>query len=444
MRPAAPGLLDGIAPSRELGDELHALAARLYPINRSITGQGVRDTLAILGSYADIATHEIPTGTEVFDWTIPREWTLREAWIADSTGRRIVDVARHALHVVGYSTPVRARMSLEELRPHLHTLPGAPSLIPYRTSYYDATWGFCLPHDVLATLPDGDYDVLIDASLADGNLTYGEVVIPGASHDEILLTAHVCHPSLANDNCSGLALLALLARHLAQEPRRLTYRILFAPGTIGAIAWLARNRERVARIRHGLVISNVGDGGGPTYKRSRRGSAEIDRAAALVLRDARLPGTSIRDFTPYGYDERQFCSPGFDLPVGAFQCSSWGEFPEYHTSADNLDLVRPEHLDRSFRLVLAMLDVLERNGTYRNLSPFCEPQLGRRGLLGPAGGDGSGMPDRMAMLWALNLSDGRSDLLAIAERSKLPFCQIATAARHLEAAGLLASTEAGA
>lgn len=419
-----------------VGAEIHAIAASLYPINRSLTGDGVRKTLRLLQKIAPLEVHEVPSGTEVLDWTVPPEWNVREAHIADHGGNRIVDLRDHALHVVGYSTPVDATMTLDELRPHLHTLPDQPDLIPYRTSYYREAWGFCLSQRQLAAMRPGSYRVVIDSSLnPGGSMSYGELLVEGETADEVLLTAHVCHPSLANDNCSGLALLAWLARHLGQVRLRHSYRILMAPGTIGAIAWLAANRDRTPRIKHGLVISNVGDGGGPNYKRSRRGNAAIDRAAEIVL--CRAPTARILDFSPYGYDERQFCSPGFDLPVGALQRSRWGQFPEYHTSADNLEFIRPEHLGSSLGMIVDMLDVLERDRLVRGTMPFGEPQLGRRGLYD--GPDGRPLPEpaRMAILWVLNLADGRHTLADMAERADLPFHMIAGAAEQLTAAKLL-------
>lgn len=431
-----PTILECLPADSRAGAEIYALAARIYPINRSITGDGVRATLRELQQLVPLAVHEVASGTQVLDWTVPLEWNIRAAHITDAQGRRVVDFADHSLHIVGYSTPVDQRMSLAELEPHLHSLPDQPGLIPYRTSYYRETWGFCLTHRQRATLLPGTYHVVIDATLMPGSLSYGELYLPGESGDEVLLSAHACHPSLANDNCSGLALLAWLARQLATQRRRLSYRILFAPGTIGAITWLARNRDTVSRIRHGLVISNVGDSGGPTYKRSRQGRAAIDRAAAQVL-GARGGGGSILDFSPYGYDERQYCSPGFDLAVGSFQRSHWGKFPEYHTSADNLDLIEPVHLGRSLRLIAGMLDVLEGDGVFVATLPHGEPQLGRRGLYD--GVDGRPLPEavRMAMLWVLNLADGRHSLIDMAERSGVDFAALRLATDRLLAAGLL-------
>ena len=329
-----------------IGEEIFALAAKIYPICRSITGDGVRQTLREIGRHIDLEVHEVPTGTPVLDWTIPREWNIRDAYVKDARGEKIVDFARSNLHVMSYSVPVRKQVSLADLKEHTYTLPDQPELIPYRTSYYAENWAFCMTHRQLASLPDETYEVVIDSSLREGSLSYGEYLQKGDSEEEVLLSAHVCHPSLANDNCSGVALLTHLAKRLTNLRTQYSYRFLFAPGTIGAITWLARNEDVSHRIKHGLIISMVGDGGGPTYKKSRRGNADIDRAVVHVLRHSGLTPT-ILDFTPYGYDERQYCSPGFNLPVGLFQRSQFGKIPQYHTSADNLDFIRPNHLAES-------------------------------------------------------------------------------------------------
>lgn len=419
-----------------IGEEILALAADIYPICRSITGDGVRKTLERLHSHVNLEVHEVPSGTAVFDWTIPREWNIRDAYIKDPAGEKVVDFQKCNLHVVGYSTPVHKKLPLSELRKHLFTLPEQPDLIPYRTSYYTERWGFCLAHDLLLRLADGVYEVLIDASLEEGSLTYGEYLHQGSSDDEFLLSAHICHPSLANDNCSGLALLTQLARRLKSVNTRYSYRFLFAPGTIGAIAWLARNEPRVDRIRHGLVVSCVGDSGGPTYKRSRRGNAPIDRAMAHVLRH-HSPGANVLDFSPYGYDERQYCSPGFNLPVGLFQRSRFESFPEYHTSADNLDFITADDLAESYRIITRVFDIIEDDWWPESAYQKCEPQLGRRNLYRDMGGYKAGPVDNLAMLWTLNLADGSHSLLDMAERADLPFECIAESAQRLLHHGLL-------
>ncbi|MEU1385863.1 MULTISPECIES: DUF4910 domain-containing protein [unclassified Nonomuraea] len=414
------------------GPEMHDLVRRLYPLCRSITGDGLRRTLEIIGGSIPLEITEVPTGTQVLDWTIPREWNIRDAYVKDAAGNRVVDFQESNLHVVGYSAPVEATMSLAELRGRLHTLPGQPDLVPYRTSYYAETWGFCLSQNTLDGLADGPYEVRIDSTLADGHLTYGEHVIQGRSSEEVLISCHVCHPSLANDNLAGVAVAVSLAQRLADP--WYTYRFVFAPGTIGAITWLALNRERTDRIRHGLTLACAGDAGTVTYKRSRRGDAEIDQVFAHVLKDR--PHTLL-DFSPYGYDERQYCSPGFDLPVGSLTRTPYGSYPEYHTSADDPDFVRPEAMEDTLETLWSAVRVLEGNRRYQNLSPYGEPQLGARGLYGSLGGRSDTKQAQMAMLWVLNLSDGRHSLLDIAERSNLPFQALADAANALQNAGLL-------
>ena len=419
-----------------VGDELYAFATQLYPICRSITGDGIRQTLVKISERVPLEVSEVSTGTKVFDWTVPKEWNIRDAYIKDVSGRRLVDFQRSNLHVVNYSVPVSTTMPLSALKQHLFTLPEHPDWIPYRTSYYKETWGFCLSHNQLLALPEGDYEVCVDSTISDGHLTYAECFLPGRSTEEVLISTHACHPSLANDNLSGLSVATALAQFLSGRDLRYSYRFLFVPGTIGAITWLARNRDKIGRIRHGLVLSGIGDAGGFHYKKSRRGNAEVDRAAAHVLRH-QCELSEILEFSPYGYDERQYCSPGFNLPVGCLMRSVWGTFPEYHTSADNLDFVRPAQLGASLRLCAALLDVLEGNSRYKNLNPFCEPQLGKRNLYLPRGGEAISK-EIDARLWVLNLSDGEHSLLDIAERSGLPFPMISDGAELLHENGLLA------
>jgi len=420
----------------QLGEEMHRFARELYPICRSITGQGIRQTLARIGERIPLTLHEVPTGTTVFDWAVPKEWSIRDAYIKDADGNRVVDFQRHNLHVVNYSTPISGRFSLEELRPHLHTLPEHPDWIPYRTTYYKPDWGFCLSHNQLLALKDGNYDVCIDCTLSDGHLVYGECLLEGRSSEEILISVHICHPSLANDNLSGTTVATALAEHMLERGPYYSYRFLFIPGTIGAIAWLALNKETAQRVKHGLVLTCVGDAGGFHYKKSRRGDAEIDRAVAHVLQHYGEPA-EILEFSPYGYDERQYCSPGFNLPVGCLMRSVWGTFPEYHTSADNLDFITPRSLAQSLRVCTSVFDVLESNRSYLNLCPFCEPQLGKRNLYRSTGGE-SIDAEIHARLWVLNMSDGEHSLLDIAERSGLPFSAILSAAQLLRETGLLA------
>ena len=420
-------------PSAEtVGEELLALMRELFPFPRSLTGDGVRATLAALGRDLPLEMVETPSGTPVFDWVVPREWNLRGAWIEGPAGSRVVDVADSALHILGYSRPIDAIVGIEELRRHVFTHRDDPDLIPYRTSYWEEKWGFCMTRRQLDALGDGDYRVVIDASLEEGSLTSGEVNIEGATPTEFLISTYVCHPALANDNLSGIVLLWALARALCGQSLNHTYRLLWSPGTLAPLCWLARNRETLERVRHGLVVSCVGDPGPLRYKRSRRGAAPVDRAAAYIL--GRSPGSIVADWQPTGGDERQYCSPGFDLPVGTLSRTPHGSFPQYHSSADDLTLVTAEALASSFRAALQIIDVVETNARYRNLSPYGEPQLGRRGLY-------QSVPDgtnpELAYLWLLNLSDGDHDLLEIAERSGLLFEAVRDAAATLESHGLL-------
>lgn len=422
-----------------VGLEMHEFAGGLYPVCRSITGDGVRQTLARIADRVPLRIVEVESGTRVFDWTVPKEWNIRDAFIADGRGNRVVDFRDCNLHVMSYSIPIDERVTFSELSSHLFTLPEHPDWVPYRTSYYKEDWGFCLTHKQMLELDEAaEYHVRIDSTLEAGSLTYGEYYIPGTTTDEVLISCHVCHPSLANDNLSGLTVATFLAEVLSQQQQqRYSYRFVFVPGTIGSITWLAQNEASARRIRHGMVLTCIGDRGPFHYKKSRSGTSTIDRAAAVVLRHETISG-EIVEFSPYGYDERQYCSPGFNLPVGCLMRSVWGTFPEYHTSADNLEFIGPEQLAESLRVCLSIIDVLENNRSYRNLSPYCEPQLGRRGLYGAVGGKHSIGEEINARLWVLNLSDGDHSLLDIAEQAGLPFSLIRDSARLLKEAGLLA------
>jgi aminopeptidase-like protein len=411
------------------------LIAELYPICRSITGQGVRQTLSAIEEIVPLERTEVPSGTPVFDWEIPNEWNIRDAYVLDRDGRRVIDFQEHNLHVMSYSCPVHRSMTRDELEAHLHSLPDRPDWIPYRTSYYKENWGFCLRHRDRERLGDGPFEVVIDSTLRPGSLTYAECVVPGTSGEEAIVYTHICHPSLANDNLSGVAVAALLARELRHAHPRLTWRFVFGPGTIGSLAWLSRNEHRLPRVRAGLTIGLLGGPGPLTYKRTRRGDTTTDQAALHVLQ--RLSAAHrVLDFEPYGYDERQFCSPGFDLPVGRFTRYANGEYPEYHTSADNLDLIDEGRLAESLNVLAHVMSVLDANRTLENLSPKGEPRLGKRGLYGSTGGAAPGQFEH-ALLWVLSYSDGRNDLLSISERSGLDFQVIAQAGRALEQAGLV-------
>jgi aminopeptidase-like protein len=423
---------------RGMAQPMYDLIRRLFPICRSITGDGVRETLRIVGELLPLTVHEVPSGTKAFDWTVPKEWNIRDAYIKNVHGRRVVDFRANNLHVVGYSAPVHQTIALGELQRHLHSLPEQPEVIPYRTSYYDDGWGFCLSQHQRDSLSDGEYEVSIDSTLSDGSLSYGECLLPGASEDEeVLIYTHTCHPSLANDNLTGIAVCVFLARLLAPMERRYSYRFVFGPGTIGSLVWLSRNQDRVSRIRHGVVAVLLGDSGNLRYKRSRRGDAEIDRVVQHALKHSG-EDYDVETFSPDGYDERQFASPGFNLPVGRLSRSRNGGYPEYHTSADNLAFIQPECLAGSLSLCTDIVAILEGNGRYINTNPFGEPQLGRRGLYRKIGG--GSLPEReMATLWILNLSDGSHSLLDIAERAGLGFPLIRRTADALTVAGLLTS-----
>ena len=415
----------------DVGKSMWALMERLYPICRSITGAGVRETLEILSEIHPIEVAAVPSGTKVLDWEVPREWSISDAWIANDRGERVVDFRKHNLHVVNYSVPVRAKLSLSELRPHLFSLPDRPDFIPYRTTYYEENWGFCLSHNQLLALPDGSYEVCIDSKLEPGVLNYGEILLPGESPKEILISAHVCHPSLCNDNLSSLVISVHLAKALAAKAgRRQSVRFLYAPGTIGAITWLARNEDAKARVQHGLTLTCLGDHHPFTYKRTLGGDATIDHAVTHVVKSSGLAHQVI-DYFPYGYDERQFNSPGFAIPVGSLMRGQHGKFPEYHTSGDNLSFVSVERLLESYEILGQVVSLLDGNSVYRNLEPYGEPQLGRRGLYRAVGG--TGIPDlQMALLWVLALSDGERSLLDIARRSGLEFSKVRRAATLLE------------
>ena len=418
-------------------EDLYHFAARLYPICRSITGAGVRQTLELIRARVPLVVHKVPSGTRVFDWQIPLEWNIEDAAVTDADGRRVVDFQAHNLHLVSYSEPVHTQLSLDELAPRLHVLPEHPAWIPYRTSYYRRDWGFCMRAQERAQLRPGRYLIEIRSSLARGSLCYGEFEVAGRSRDEVLLFTHICHPSMANDNTSGMAVATALAQWVASQPRHFTYRFVFAPGTIGSLAWLKKNESRLARVRHALVLALLGDSAALTYKRSRDETNDIDEIVPFVLGGA----GAVIPFSPYGYDERQLCSPGFNLPAGRLTRSVNGGYPEYHTSADDLSLISPAALHQSLQTCQHVVEVIESNRRYRNLKPKGEPRLGARGLYGMLGGSSPGELEH-AMLWVLNQSDGKRSLLDIARRSGLAYSVLQEAAQKLEAAQLLRLADA--
>jgi aminopeptidase-like protein len=422
--------------SPKIGNEIYQLIEALYPICRSITGDGFRQSMDILKKHVPLELHEIASGTQVFDWMIPKEWNIRDAWIKNSQGEKIVDFRQSNLHLLNYSLPIHRKVMMDELREHLFSLPEQEDWIPYRTSYYKEYWGFCVTHRQLLSMTDGEYEVMIDSSLEDGHLTYGEYLIKGESEDEFLISCHSCHPSLCNDNLSGMGMATYIAKHLSQVKTRYSYRFLFIPGTIGSITWLCLNEKNVSRIKHGLVIACVGDPGIIHYKKTRDGNAEIDRAVQQVLKHAG-ENYEMLEFSPYGYDERQYASPGFNLNVGNFSRTPYGRFAEYHTSADNLDFIKAESLADSFAKCLKIISVVDQNRKYINLNPKGEPQLGKRGLYSLFGGRKDASDFELAMLWVLNLSDGKHSLLDIAERSELEFFTLQKAAEALQRVAIL-------
>ncbi|MEM7220380.1 MAG: DUF4910 domain-containing protein [Pseudomonadota bacterium] len=430
----------GYRAAAAAGTQMFDLVEELYPICRSITGDGVRETLRRVSERLPLTVHEVPSGTAAFDWTIPDEWNVRDGYVADLAGNRVIDFQAHNLHVLNYSEPVDRVVTREELFEHLFTLPDRPDWIPYRTSYYNRNWGFCASANQAAELTDDEYRVVVDADLEPGSLTYGEYLKRGRSEEEVLISCHVCHPSLVNDNLSGIALATELARTLEGLDTHYSYRFLFVPGTIGSIAWLSRNEAQTAKIHCGLVVVCVGDAGAFSYKKSRRGDTVIDRAVLNVLTTT-APDHKVIEFYPYGYDERQYCSPGFDLAVGSLSRTTHGEYPEYHTSADDLSFVSAEQLAGSLDTYLQVIEVLECDRRYLNLSPKCEPQLGKRGLYGAVGALDQQPIDVMTILWVLNLSDGEHSLLDISERSGIAFRDLQRAVGALLASDLLAPAD---
>ena len=429
-----------ISETSLIGKEMYQLIEELYPICRSITGNGVRKTHRIIGKHVPIETHEISTGTNVFDWTVPKEWNIQDAYVLDPKGNKIIDFKKSNLHVVNYSIPINTKISLKELKKHLHSLPEQPNVIPYLTTYYNEDWGFCISNDQLLKLENGEYTVVINSSLEYGNLTYSEYYLKGEKEDEILITCYTCHPSLCNDNLSGVSLVTFLAKYLSRIPLEYSYRFLFIPETIGAITWLSVNEKNISRIKCGLVVTCVGDSGDSTYKKSRQGNTEIDIIATNVLRNSG-DNYTILNFFPSGSDERQFCSPGFNLAVGSLMRTMYGNFKEYHTSADNLQFVNMKGLEDSFIKYLKILFVLENNKTYLTLNPNCEPQLSKRGLYPTLGGQKINDTTKQAIQWVLNLSDGNNSLLDISNKSNMDFNLIKDAADILTENNLLKKYE---
>lgn len=418
-----------------IGLQMHQLMEKAFPICRSITGDGVRKTLRIISDIIPLSIYEVPTGTVAFDWSVPKEWNIRDAYIADESGNKVVDFKQHNLHVVGYSIPVDKWVTLSELQEHLYSLPEQPNAIPYVTSYYKERWGFCISHDQRTKLKDGKYHVYIDSTLEEGSLTYGEYILKGETEQEVFLSTYVCHPSMANNELSGPVVAAFIAKWLASRPRKYTYRIIFIPETIGSIVYLSRNLDSMKNnVKVGFNISCIGDDRGYSYVASRYEDTLADKVASNVL------SFKYADFIKYsfldrGSDERQYCSPGVDLPLVTLSRSKYGTYPEYHTSLDNLDLVTPEGLFGGYGLVQDCINVIENNRVFR-VTCYGEPQLGKRGLYPNLSTKNSGSSVE-TMMDFIAYADGSNDLLQISSIIRKPVREIVPIAEKLLEAGLL-------
>lgn len=435
-------MLDFYSPSEEEVVQVTNLAddllSELFPICRSISGKGLRESFAILQKYIPLELYEVKSGTNIFDWVVPDEWNINGGYIKDSSGKKIVDFNDSNLHIVSYSIPVNVSMTLEELRPHLHTLPDQPDAIPYVTSYYGRTWGFCLTHKDYESLKDDVYKIEIDSSLTPGSLTYGDVVLAGETDEEVLISSYLCHPSMANNELSGPILALLLYKKLSEmKSRRYTYRFYLGPETIGALIYLDKHQQHFKRyLKAGLVATCCGDSGRFNYKMVRRKDNILDKAIVHSLKYGQFE-FAVRGFFPTGSDERQYCSPGFNFPVGSIIRSVYGEFPEYHTSLDNLDFVKGKYLSETLQVYMHALYVLENNRRYMNLKPYGEPFLSKYNLQAVIGASKSHANEKLIIKYLLNYCDGNVELLEIAEMLSLPLWSMEEAIKKLVNAGLL-------
>jgi aminopeptidase-like protein len=417
------------------GHDMHQLMTELFPICRSITGNGVRETLRIIQTHIPITIHEVPSGTKVLDWIVPKEWNIRDAYIIDPLGKKIVDFKKNNLHIVSYSMPIDKYVNLAELQEHLYSLEEQPDAIPFIASRYEERWGFCLTHNQRTNLKEGTYRVFIDSDLKEGFLTYGEMIIPGSSTKEVFLSTYICHPSMANNELSGPVVTTMLAKWIVNKPRRYTYRIIFIPETIGSITYLSKNLGYMKQnIVAGFNFTCVGDERAYSFLPSRNGSTLADKAALNIL-SSKHPEFIRYSYLDRGSDERQYCSPGVDLPIVSIMRSKYREFPEYHTSLDNLDFVTPAGLQGSFAVHRDCIELLEKNKVYQ-VTCFGEPQLGRRGLY-PTISTKDSYRQVNDMINFLAYADGTNDLIDISNIIQVPVRQLYPIIDKLVAAGLI-------
>lgn len=420
-----------------LGQDIYHLAKRLWPINRSITGDGVRKTLRVLNELLpNLKIYEVPSGTQVFDWTVPNEWNVRSAWIECPDGKRIADFSVHNLHLLSYSTSVDIKLSLDELQVHLYSLPDQPDAIPYMTSYYSPQWGFCLTHLERQKLKPGIYHAYIDATLTPGSLTYGELVIPGEVSQEVFLSTYICHPSMANNELSGPCVTTYLAKYIDEMPkRRHTYRIIFIPETIGSITYLSQNLQHLKQhVIAGFNITCIGDNRCYSYLASRSGNTLSDKVALHALKHM-APNFKRYSYLERGSDERQYCAPGIDLPIATIMRSKYCTYPEYHTSLDDLTLITPSGLYGGFTILQKTIEVIENN--YRpQITVLGEPQLGKRGLY-PALSTKASTDEMRIMMDLIAYCDGNLSLLDIAEIIGVPMWELVPVYQKLCEHGLL-------
>ncbi|QTL34222.1 DUF4910 domain-containing protein [Pseudoalteromonas viridis] len=420
------------------GKTMHQWAHELYPICRSITGAGVRETLDFIKVHlSGLEVHSVPSGTQVFDWQVPKEWEINDAYVIGPDGTKVIDFQRSNLHVLNYSVAIDKKLTLEELQPYLYSLPEQPNAIPYVTSYYAPRWGFCLSHEDRAQLKPGMYHAVIDSRHFDGELNYGEYFLPGESEKEVLISTYICHPSMANNELSGPMVSLALAKHLAQLPKRkYSYRFVFIPETIGAISFLSERLEWLKRhVVAGYVLTCIGDERNYSYLQSKIENTLSDRAAMHVLKYT-VPEYRLYDFLSRGSDERQYCAPGVDLPVGSIMRTRYGDYPEYHTSLDDLSLVTPQGLAGGLRVCMDAIKLIEANAFYK-VTVLCEPQLGKRGLYPTLSSMSLDYTDVRTLTNLIAYCDGEHDLIEIADKIKVCALDLLPTVEKLVSEGLL-------